>query len=79
VATAYEVRVPVRPTRSATSVGEVLGRALADAGGFTHAPRVEPAGDDPNRLIVTLPLDAADSSAAALAGRDAVARALRVA
>lgn len=77
MSTTYEVTIPVRADASVTSLQDVLEQALPGAGQFAAAPTVRHSADDRPMLLVTMPVDAPDSSEASLTARQALLRAIR--
>jgi hypothetical protein len=77
MSTTYEVTIPVRAGASAASLQDVLEQALPGAGRFTAPPTVRHSEDDRPMLLVTMPVDAPDSSEASLTARRALVRAMR--
>jgi hypothetical protein len=75
--TPYEVQIPVHATNSVTSLHDVLAQALPHAGEFTKSPTILQTGDEEPMLLVSMTLDAADSSDAGSAAREALAQAIR--
>lgn len=78
MATAYEVRIPVRTAGPAVPVRDVLTQTLPGAGDFPRTPSVAETGDDDeSQLLVSMTVNAAAACDAQLAGQEAVTRALR--
>lgn len=77
MSTSYEVTIPVRAEASVTSLQDVLEQALPEAGDFTASPTVTHTADDRPMLLVTMPVDAADSSEAGATARQALLQAIR--
>ena len=62
MATAYEVRIPVRTAGPAVPVRDVLVQTLPGAGDFPRNPTVAETGDDDqSQLLVSMVVDAADA------------------
>lgn len=76
VGTTYEVFLTVAPETSATALRDVLRQTLS-AKGSSRSPTVEQLPEDDPALIVTMWMDAADSSEARLAAGEALREALR--
>jgi hypothetical protein len=77
VATTYEVFLTVEPDRSTTALQDVLRSALAGTG--ERSPQVDRLPEDDAALMVTMWLQAGDSSEARLAAEDRLREALRAA
>jgi hypothetical protein len=77
MSTRYEVTIPVRVEASVTSLQDVLEQTLPGAGEFAEAPTVTHSADDRPMLLVTMPVDAPDSSEAGTTAREALVRAMR--
>ena len=77
MSTRYEVTIPLRTDASVTSLQDVLEQALPGAGDFAAAPTVTHTADDRPVLLVTMPVDAPDSSEASTTAREALLQAMR--
>jgi hypothetical protein len=72
----YEVSLHVHSSGSVTSLRDVLQQSLPEVRDFECAPTVEVSGDDDPDLLVTLVLQAQDTSAAQRDARAALEQAL---